>query len=137
MEKKNKLVKYYLYNYKKIDDIIEERRMEIIEKVCSNLSNYMRGINTVESQAIALIEDKKINDLKRWQVYIKNILVFFRKKNPLSYKFIILKYFYKRTDDEIRKMLKLNLKQIKYIDNKIISLLIKISEKENMERIGG
>ena len=55
----------------------------------------MKGINTVESQAIALIEDKKINELKRWQVYIKNILVFFRQKNPLLYKFIILKYFNK------------------------------------------
>ena len=137
MDKKIKIVKYYLYNYKKIDDMIDERRTEIIERVCSNLSNYMKGVNTVESQVMALIEDKKINNLKKWQVYIKNILAFFRQKNPISYKFIVLKYFNEKTEDEIKRILKLNEKQIRYIDNKVINFLIKMSEKENMKRMEG
>jgi len=134
---RNNKIRYYLYNYKIIDNMIDERRTEIIERCCSNLNNYMKGINTVESQAIALIEDKKINELKRWQVYIKNILVFFRQKNPLLYKFIILKYFNGKNDEEIKKILKLNLRQIKYLDDKVINFLIKMSEKENMKRMEG
>ena len=134
---RNNKIRYYLYNYKIIDNMIDERRTEIIERCCSNLNNYMKGINTVESQAIALIEDKKINELKRWQVYIKNILVFFRQKNPLLYKFIILKYFNGKKNEEIKKILKLNLRQIKYLDDKVINFLIKMSEKENMKRMEG
>ena len=134
---RNNKIRYYLYNYKIIDNMIDERRTEIIERCCSNLNNYMKGINTVESQAIALIEDKKINELKRWQVYIKNILVFFRQKKPLLYKFIILKYFTGKNDVEIKKILKLNLRQIKYLDDKVINFLIKMSEKENMKRMEG
>lgn len=62
---------------------------------------------------------------------------FFRQKNPLLYKFIILKYFNGKNDEEIKKILKLNLRQIKYLDDKVINFLIKMSEKENMKRMEG
>lgn len=119
------IAKYYLFNYDKIDEMIEDREEEIIDNICPNVENYLKGFNTVETQVIALIEDKRIKMLKRWQVQIKNVLVFLRKRYPMAYKVIIMKYFKRMSDEEIQKTLKLNFKQIKYIDNKVIEKIIK------------
>lgn len=70
MKNKYKMAKYYLYNYKNIDKLIDERREEIIDGVCNNLGNCLRGINTIETQVIALIEDKRIRMLKKQQVFV-------------------------------------------------------------------
>lgn len=130
MENKYKMAKYYLYNYKNIEKLIEERREEIIDGVCCNLNNCLRGINTIETQVIALIEDKRIKMLKRWQVQIRNVLAFLRKKRPLYYKVIVMKYINQMSEKDIQKALGLNLKQIRYIDNKVVTLLIKKVESE-------
>ena len=64
-EKVFKKVEYYLYNYKNIDDKIEEIRESIIESVNISTYSHLIGKNSVEEQAIKLADNRKIYNLKK------------------------------------------------------------------------
>ncbi len=69
-----KKIKYYLYNYKKLAQKIAEREEDIIDGTNVGHNAWIKGINcetnSLENQAIKLMEDKKLIELKRWQVFL-------------------------------------------------------------------
>lgn len=76
-EKINKIL-FYLYNYENIDDLIEQRKNEIIDTVNVSSIAWIKSKqgngNTLEDQVIKLIEDPLILEYKRWQSLIKKEL---------------------------------------------------------------
>ena len=86
----------------------------------------------MEDTAIKLINDYKIIEYKRWQVFLKGILVFLCKKFPIGYQYIILKYFEKTDIKKISEFLKIDFKKLIILDNKLIELIYKKAEKRNM-----
>ena len=115
MQKKqiNKLI-FYLYNYNNIDKLIKQRENEIIDSINVSHNAWIKSIsgtgNTLEDTAIKLINDYKIIEYKRWQVFLKGILVFLCKKFPIGYQYIILKYFEKTDIKKISEFLKIDFK---------------------------
>lgn len=114
-----KKVEYYLYNYKDIDNIIEDIRENIIDSVDISGSAWLRGknrnSNTVENQAIRLADNKKIYTLRKVKAVISHYMKVFRKRNPKRYNFIKMKYFDKANPLEIQRTLKYDEKQQKDI----------------------
>ena len=86
-----KKTEYYLYNYNRINEIIEEIQQEIIDTVNISGNAWLRGknsnSNTVEDQAIRLADNKKIYYLKKAKVVIGYYLKVFKERNPKRYKF--------------------------------------------------
>lgn len=129
-----KKVEYYLYNYKNIDNKIDEIRDGIIDSVNISTYSHLIGKNSVEEQAIKLAENKKIYNLRKIQKVIKHYLEVFRNRNPKRYYFIKMKYFDKATPLEIEKKLKYNAKQQKDITDMVVSFFYRQFKKA---QIGG
>lgn len=123
-----KRTEYYLYNYSRINEIIEEIQQDIIDTVNISGNAWLRGkssnSNTVENQAIALAENKKIYYLKKAKVIIGHYLKVFKERNPKRYKFIKMKYFDKASPIEIKKVLGYNDKQQTDITNTVVFFFI-------------
>lgn len=129
---------YYLYNYCKINEIIEEIKQDIIDAVNISGSAWLRGkslsSNTVENQAIRLADNKKIYYLKKAKVIIGHYLKVFKERNPKRYKFIKMKYFDKASPIEIKRVLGYNDKQQTDITNTVVSFFYRQFKKSG---IGG
>lgn len=54
-----KKTEYYLYNYKNIDKIIDEIRENIIDSINVSTYSHLIGKNSLEEQAIKLVDNKK------------------------------------------------------------------------------
>lgn len=82
-KQKEKKIKFYLYNYYEIDNLINKRREEIIDAIKISNNAWLKSKNTegftLEDQVIKLDDDFKIIEYKRWQVFLKEILVFYAK----------------------------------------------------------
>ena len=129
-----KKTEYYLYNYKNIDKLIDEIRENIIDSVSISCSSHLRGVNTVEEQAIKLVENKKVYYLKKAKVIISNSLIIFKQRNNKRYEFIKMKYFDKASPIEIKRVLGYNNKQQTDITNTVVSFFYKQFKKAG---IGG
>ena len=133
---KIKKILFYLYNYENIDDLIEQRKTQIIDTVDISSTAWMKSRqgngNTLEDQVIKLIEDPLIMEYKRWQVFLKNILVFLCKKSTTLYKFVSYKYFKKLEDDEILKALKIDFKKLIVLRSKLLELIYKNAKIRNL-----
>lgn len=108
----------------------------MINSVNVSGSEWRKGItvcnNTLENQVIKIIENKKILELKRWQVLIKKVLAFLLQKYPKYYDFINPKYFQNRSKDEIAQTLKFDFKKQKIIKNKLIEFVYKNAKMRNL-----
>ncbi len=118
-----KKTEYYLYNYTKIDEIIENIKEDIIAYANVSGSAWLRArgfkatSNTVENQAIKIADSKRIKDLKKVKTIIGQYLKIFKERNPKRYKFIKMKYFEKETSFNIEKELGYtNIQQIDITD---------------------
>lgn len=127
-EKINKIL-FYLYNYENIDDLIEQRKNEIIDTVNVSSVAWIKSKqgngNTLEDQVIKLIEDPLILEYKRWQVFVKRMLVFLSLYKPTFYKYVFLKFMQKKENDEISKVLNLDFKHLKILKVKLLELIYK------------
>lgn len=134
--KKNiyKTTEYYLYNYKNIDNKIEEIRDSIIESVNISTYSHLIGQNSVEEQAIKLAENKKVYNLRKVKKVIQYYMEVFRNRNPKRYNFIKMKYFDKATPLEIERKLKYSAKQQKDITEMVVSFFYRQFKKA---KIGG
>lgn len=132
-----KKIEFYLYNYNRINLLIKEREMQIIDSI--NVSNKswiksLKGIgNTTEDQVIKLIEDNLINEYKEWQVFIKKILAFLYEHKPLYYKYLKLKYLLEKDNKEIMRVLKINFEQLKILRIKLLTFIYKNGNKDKFE----
>lgn len=134
-EKINKIL-FYLYNYENIDDLIEQRKNEIIDTVNVSSVAWIKSKqgngNTLEDQVIKLIEDPLILEYKRWQVFIKRMLVFLSLYKPTFYKYVFLKFMQKKENDEISKALNLDFKHLKILKVKLLELFYKNAKLRNL-----
>lgn len=131
-DKRCRKIKFYLHNYYNIDKLIEERKECIIESINPTSRTWLMNGNTLENQTIKLIEDWKIIEYKRWQVFLKKILVFLCNKNFLLYNIAVLYYMENENLEYILKTLKIDLKDFILLDKKLISLIYKNAEIRNM-----
>lgn len=133
---KFKKILFYLYNYENIDDLIEQRKNEIIDTVNVSSVAWIKSKqgngNTLEDQVIKLIEDPLILEYKRWQVFIKRILVFLSLYKPIFYKYVILKFMQKKENYEIEKALNLDFKHLKILKVKLLELIYKNAKLRNL-----
>ena len=134
-EKINKIL-FYLYNYENIDDLIEQRKNEIIDTVNVSSIAWIKSKqsngNTLEDQVIKLIEDPLILEYKRWQVFVKRMLVFLSLYKPTFYKYVFLKFMQKKENDEISKALNLDFKHLKILKVKLLELFYKNAKLRNL-----
>lgn len=134
-EKINKIL-FYLYNYENIDDLIEQRKNEIIDTVNVSSIAWIKSKqgngNTLEDQVIKLIEDPLILEYKRWQVFVKRMLVFLSLYKPTFYKYVFLKFMQKKENDEISKVLNLDFKHLKILKVKLLELFYKNAKLRNL-----
>ena len=131
-DKRCRKIKFYLHNYYNIDKLIEERKECIIESISPTSRTWLMNGNTLENQTIKLIEDWKIIEYKRWQVFLKEILDFLCNKNFLLYNIAVLYYMENENLEYILKTLKIDLKDFILLDKKLISLIYKNAEIRNM-----
>lgn len=129
-------IAYYLYNYNNTEKLIEEIRKGIISTINVSANSWRRGIticnNTLENQVIKLVDNKKILDLKRWQVLNKKVLAFLLQKYPKYYEFIKLKYFENKSKEEIKETLKIDFKKQKNIKDKLFAFIEKNAKLRNL-----
>ena len=133
-----KKVEYYLYNYKDIDNIIENIRESVIGTVNISGKAWLKGktidSNTVENQAIRLADNKKIYTLRKVKAVISHYMKVFKERNPKRYNFIKMKYFDKANPLQIEGILKYDNKQQKDITDMVVSCFYRQFKKNN---IGG
>ena len=129
-----KRVEYYLYNYKNIDNKIEEISESIIESVSISTHSHLIGKNSVEEQAIKLADNRKIYNLKKAKAIISHYLKLFKSRNYKRYEFIKMKYLDKSSPLEIKRELGYNEKQQADITNMVVSFFYKKFKKAG---IGG
>ena len=129
-----KKTEYYLYNYKNIDDKIEEIRESIIESVNIGTYSHLIGKNSLEEQAIKLADNRKIYNFKKAKTIIAHYLKVFKSRNSKRYQFIKMKYFDKASPLEIKRVLGYNDKQQIDITNMVVSFFYKQFKKAG---IGG
>ena len=136
-EQEYKKVEFYLYNYHKINYLIKNRETDLIDTINVSNNAWIKSIkdtsNTMEDQAIKIIDDNLIKEYKEWQVFLKKILVFLYEKKPIYYKYLKLKYFLNKDDLEIIKLMKIDSKKIKILKNKLIEFVFKMKNIENFE----
>ena len=133
-----KKVEYYLYNYKDIDNIIENIKESVIGTVNISGKAWLKGktidSNTVENQAIRLADNKKIYTLRKVKAVISHYIKVFKERNPKRYNFIKMKYFDKANPLQIERILKYDNKQQKDITDMVVSFFYRQFKKNN---IGG
>ena len=133
-----KKVEYYLYNYKDIDNIIENIKESVIGTVNITGKAWLKGktidSNTVENQAIRLADNKKIYTLRKVKAVISHYMKVFKERNPKRYNFIKMKYFDKANPLQIERILKYDNKQQKDITDMVVSFFYRQFKKNN---IGG
>ena len=136
-EQEYKKVEFYLYNYHKINYLIKNRETDLIDTINVSNNAWIKSIkdtsNTMEDQAIKIIDDNLIKEYKEWQVFLKKILVFLWEKKPIYYKYLKLKYFLNKDNLEIIKLMKIDSKKIKILKNKLIEFVFKMKNIENFE----
>ena len=132
-----KKIEFYLYNYNRINLLIKEREMQIIDSINVSTKSWIKSLkgigNTTEDQVIKLIEDNLIKEYKEWQVFIKKILAFLYENKSIYYKYLKLKYFLEKDDKEIMKILKINFEQLKRLRIKLLTFIYKNENKGNFE----
>lgn len=134
-KEKLRKITFYLYNYNNIDNLINERQESIIDSIdVSNrawLNSKTSEGYTLEDQIIKLNEDSLIIEYKRWQVFIKKVLVFLCKYSPITYQYLVLRFFEQLDNDEIMKSLKIDFKTLIIIKN-LYELIYKNAKLRNL-----
>ena len=129
-------IKFFLYNYKNIEKLIEERKSELISRINVSNVNYLKGLkedtNTLENTIWKIDEDVYIRNLKRWRVCLKNVLAFLVQKNPRCYKYYDLKFNKKKTKEEITEALKIDFNEQKLLKDKLIAIVYKSAKIRNL-----
>ena len=132
-----KKIEFYLYNYHKINILIREREIDLIDSINISKNAWIKSINetsnTMEDQAIKIIDDSLIKEYKEWQVFLKKILAFLCENKPIYYMYLKLKYFLNKEDFEIIKLMKIDSKKIKFLKVKLIKFIYEIKNNDKFE----
>ena len=118
-----KEIKFMLHNYNKIDNLIERRKNQLIDRM--NLSNaaWLRGINndsnTFEDVIAGFDEDTQI-------IRYKNVEPF------VIYKFLKLKYFNNLDNEQVMKIMNVNESQLRLIANYFNCIVYRYAIKDKL-----
>lgn len=127
-------IKRYLQNYTELSHLIKKRELKWILEKGPTLDEWREGKNTVENQAINLIEDNKLNELRFFKNNIdKYLLILKNTRDKKLYKYIIFKYIKENSDEEMQKIFNSNDLQI--LDEKAINYFyINLNKELNKKR---
>lgn len=116
-----KEIAFMLYNYDKIDELIEDRKDELIDKIKVTNEAYLKSINkpcnTLEDTIIKISEDRKIYKLELWKKIINKFMSeLYDEEDRFYYSLIRYKYFHKLSEDIIREKMNLSKDEFREID---------------------
>ena len=116
-----KEISFMLYNYNRIDELIEERKEQLIDKIKVTNKAYLKSINkpcnTLEDTIIRISEDRKIYKLEMWKKIINRFLSeLYDEEDKFYYSLIRYKYFHKINEEVIREKMNLSKDEFKEID---------------------
>ena len=127
---------FMLYNYPNMDKLIENRKLELIDKINTSCYEWNRSKTSITSNTIDDIVDNfetdyTLNRLAKWketiEKYLKGI-----SYNNLIRRFINNKYFLNASTNEVMKHLNINYNEYCFLDNIIKKSLYKMCEKEKL-----
>lgn len=134
--KEEKEITFMLYNYLNLDNLIEERKQELIDKMNTSYYEWKRSktslhSNTLEDIVEKLEEDYKLNRLGAWKKVINNFLKGI-SYNSMLRRFVNNKYFFENSTDVIMKKMKINYDEYYFLDDIIKRSLYRLCKKENI-----
>lgn len=116
-----KKIRAYLRNYNGLDKIIANYEKENIG-IGPSFNEWARNDSSrVDNQAINLITNGHLKEMKFYKKQLFGILEYLKKYFFMAYQFIFLKYFKKESDKEISKVLDIN--DTEYLDTIIIQYI--------------
>lgn len=114
---KYKKILKYLYNFKNIDETIDNIKLDMINYNNLGYNNWIKSISnngkTLEDKIIEIDNNRVIIRLKKWKELISEILEYYKKTDNIKYQYICLKYFENKSSEKIQSQLKLNRKEQK------------------------
>lgn len=133
----SKEIAFMLRNYKNIDNLIEERRTNIMDRMNGSTSAWLKGINqssnSFEDIIILLDEDKVIKRYKHWKSFFASFFKILKiYERPIFYKFVELKYFNNLENEEITEKLNIDNKSLKELKNDFLWLIYQYAIKDNL-----
>ena len=135
-KKGEKELVFMLYNYPNIDKLIENRKLEIIDKVNTSYNEWSKAkhslyTNTLEDIVERIDSDKAINRLNKWKSVINKFLSGISYNNMIK-RFVTNKYFLNGSSEEVMKTLKINYDEYYFLDQITKKSLYRLCEKENL-----
>lgn len=115
-----KKIERYLYHLYEPEVLVQDVRDYYISRMNVSKTTWLKGQNCMENQVVKLMESNQLKEIKRWLVFLKETLAFYKEEKPRFYGFIRLKYLRKRTDEDIQSVMKLNKKKLKELKNEVI-----------------
>ena len=127
---------FMLYNYPNIDKLIENRKLEIIDKVNTSYNEWSKAkhslyTNTLEDIVERIDSDKTISRLNKWKNIIEKFLGGI-SYNDMIKRFVTNKYFFNGSTEEVMKTLKINYDEYYFLDQITKKSLYRLCEKENL-----
>ncbi len=124
-------IRAYLKNYKDLEKLIKYRKQKIRsgkikaeskELNINNIENYnFLKESLVDKQTFLISTDYKIQEMEFYKKELMMILKYLKKYIFISYQFLVLKYYLKITEEELK--LATNIDNTKYIDDVIIEYI--------------
>lgn len=132
-----KEIKYMLYNYYKIDELIDKRKEELIDNMNLSTASWLRGINqdlnTFEDVIAGFDDDWKIRRYRHWQDFLRNLFAILEKFESSKYfVFLQLKYFNDLPFEEISKKMNVTEDELKVIANYFNCIVYKYAIKDKL-----
>ena len=135
-KKGDKELVFMLYNYPNIDKLIENRKLEIIDKVNTSYNEWSKAkhslyTNTLEDIIERIDSDKTISRLNKWKNIIEKFLGGI-SYNDMIKRFVTNKYFFNGSTEEVMKTLKINYDEYYFLDQITKKSLFRLCEKEKL-----
>ena len=140
---KLKEIKYMLNNYKRIDELIDNRKDKLFSRIKTSKSAWLKSKSqlkgsTIEDIVSDMDDDSTLQRLYSWKEILKDFsLEMYVNEDYLLSSFFKLKYLDKKEDTEITKNLELNKKEIDYIEEKIVEELYRYAKKKYFYTMNG
>ena len=115
-----KKIERYLYHLYEPEVLVKDVRDYYISRMNISKTTWLKGQNSMENQVVKMMDSKQLKEIKRWLVFLKETLAFYKEEKPRFYGFIRLKYLRKRTDEDIQSVMKLDRKKLKELKNEVI-----------------
>lgn len=130
-------IKYMLYNHNKIDELIEQRKQELIDGMNLSTAAWLRGINresnTFEDVIVSFDEDWKINRYKHWKDFLRNLFTIFKNiESSKYYKFLQFKYFEDLSSEEIINKMNITEDELKLLAYRFNCIVYRYAIKDKL-----